>query len=437
MNFFCKMSGWMYIGLIFLMCGLVGCSRGSASPDVQTEPEIEILISHEPNQEYEDIEPDSNRMNSERGKEELNQKESQAETKIPTWEEQEAVADCTQIMEYYADLYENAEKGDALNVVLGDETILQIQERVKELHCPVTTKLPYANMENYEILDEFIKDCIEQKDGEVIVYEIHTDGGIGRLKFSFDGTDMYVLSVDAIWNKKNEPVVSYCDYNRIDKWEYTEKGWFCYQLCVPDETEVSEIVDGSRMVRILPLSKEQIVYSKMCVQGIGYQGNNLLCSDWNVKNMETLDFNGLYEYLYQMKYQERFILDKSASGIVKEQFENLIMEYLLVTREEIRQYAVFDEETQTYAWTRLGAGFVLSFFGNAIPEVTKVQENADGTITLTVDAVCDKVLYDDAMITHELLIRLCEDGSFQYLGNKILGDGLEKIPEYQYRVKRE
>ena len=29
------------------------------------------------------------------------------------------------------------------------------------------------------------------------------------------------------------------------EWKYTDKGWFCYELCVPEPPEVSEIVDGS------------------------------------------------------------------------------------------------------------------------------------------------------------------------------------------------
>lgn len=44
------------------------------------------------------------------------------------------------------------------------------------------------------------------------------------------------------------------------------------------------------------------------------------------------------------------------------------------------------------------------------------------------------LLCDDAAITHELTVRISEDGSFQYLGNKILGEGVLNVPEYQYRV---
>lgn len=57
-------------------------------------------------------------------------------------------------------------------------------------------------------------------------------------------------------------------------------------------------------------------------------------------------------------------------------------------------------------------------------------------VILTVNAVCDMVLCDDAVITHELTVRFREDGSFQYLGNKILNDGIVNIPDYQYRINK-
>ena len=51
------------------------------------------------------------------------------------------------------------------------------------------------------------------------------------------------------------------------------------------------------------------------------------------------------------------------------------------------------------------------------------EKQSDGTVTLTVDAVCDMVICDDAVITHELTVKFADDGSFQYLGN-------EKIQTY-------
>lgn len=47
-----------------------------------------------------------------------------------------------------------------------------------------------------------------------------------------------------------------------------------------------------------------------------------------------------------------------------------------------------------------------------MPEVVEVRENPDGTVTLTVNAVCDMVICDDALITHDLTVKFKEDGSF-------------------------
>lgn len=109
-------------------------------------------------------------------------------------------------------------------------------------------------------------------------------------------------------------------------------------------------------------------------------------------------------------------------------------EYLPVTAEKVRQYAVFAAETQTYEWIMLGCGnFVPSAFGDSIPEITGKKEHADGTVTWMIDAV--SVYGGTAFImNHQLTVRLLEDGGIRYLGNQILGDGAEAVPTYRYRL---
>ena len=351
-------------------------------------------------------------------------------------EEKEAESDCKKMMELIFDIYNGADKGTASNVVLNDETVLEMQKKLMETGCPVSTLVTYSNMENYESVDRFLEECTDGKSGSVVIYEIQDDGGIGRMKFIFDGTEMYVVSARGIWNDNNKPGMSYISYTRIKEWKYTEKGWFGYELCVPEPPEVSEIMDGSCLIRIKPMTEEQREMSERLVLGLGYQGQNILCSNWNAENMSDLDYNGMFEYLYGMKYGEKFNSEDYPNGIPKEEFESLIMEYLPITAEQIRQYAVFDEENHTYDWARLGCGnYAPTFFGTSLPEVTDIKENDDGTVTLTVEAVCDMVICDDAVITHELTVRFAEDGSFQYLGNEILNDGIMHIPDYQYRIK--
>ena len=113
--------------------------------------------------------------------------------------------------------------------------------------------------------------------------------------------------------------------------------------------------------------------------------------------MSELDYNGMFEYLYGMKYGEKFNSEDYPNGIPKEEFESLIMEYLPITAEQIREYAVFDEENHTYDWARLGCGnYAPTFFGTSLPEVTALTEILFCKLTCTVkchtiDKICSLV----------------------------------------------
>ena len=52
-------------------------------------------------------------------------------------------------------------------------------------------------------------------------------------------------------------------------------------------------------------------------------------------------------------------------------------------------------------------------------------------MTLTIDAVCSLVVCNDALMTHELTVRLLPDGQIQYLGNRIVRDMDGGRPEYK------
>ena len=363
-----------------------------------------------------------------RVKKEVGQVEKGYDLPVDVGQRKESEDDCIKMMELIRSIYEEADKGKASNVVLSDETLLAMQDKLKETKNPVTTAGPYPRMQNFESADNFLRECMKGVSGSVVVYEIHSEGGIGRKEFRFDGANMYVLNTTAVWGKKSEPGIEDVSYTRIKEWKYTDKGWFCYQLCVPEYPEVTEVVDGSRMIRVKPMTKEMREVSEKCLLGLGYQGNNLLCSDWDTEHMEDLDYNGLYEYLYAMKYQEGVRAEDYPAGIPGEAFAELIMEYLPVTEKDLQKYAVYDGESQTYAWERPDCvGYAHSFFDTSVPEVTDIRENDDGTVTLTADAVCQMMLCDDAVITHELTVRFSEDGSFQYLGNRILNSKIENI----------
>ena len=357
---------------------------------------------------------------------------------VSAQENEEATRDSMQIMSGLEHIYRNADKGDSLNVVLDNKSICKMIKKIKQQGYSVTVSEDYSNMENYKRFSSFLAKAQEKQKGSGVIYEVHSEGSIGRKKFIYDGKEMFLLASNASWDDNGKPIITFVSYTRIKKWRYSRKGWFCYELCVPEYPEVTEMVDGSCLIRIKPMSDNKRKLSRKCVRGLAYQGNNILCSNWDQEHMQKIDYNGLYEYLYTMKYKKKFNGKKYPSGIPKDQFDQLIMEYLPVSREDIEKYASYNEKKKTYDWMRLGCfNYAPNFFGTSIPEVTKIKHNSNGTVTLTVDAVCEMVLCNEAVITHELTVKFNKDGSFRYLENKILNGGIKKIPEYQYRILKE
>ena len=357
---------------------------------------------------------------------------------VSAQENEEATRDSMQIMSGLEHIYRNADKGDSLNVVFDNKSICKMIKKIKQQGYSVTVSEDYSNMENYKRFSSFLAKAQKKQKGSGVIYEVHSEGSIGREKFIYDGKDMFLLASNASWDDNGKPIITFVSYTRIKKWRYSRKGWFCYELCVPEYPDVTEMVDGSCLIRIKPMSDNKRKLSRKCVRGLAYQGNNILCSNWDQEHMQKIDYNGLYEYLYAMKYKKKFNGKKYPSGIPKDQFEQLIMEYLPVSREEIEKYASYNEKKKTYDWMRLGCfNYAPNFFGTSIPEVTKIKHNSNGTVTLTVDAVCEMVLCNEAVITHELTVKFNKDGSFRYLGNKILNGGIKEIPEYQYRILKE
>ena len=189
---------------------------------------------------------------------------------------EEAIEDCKNVMNQMKVIYQKADKGTSSNIVVSETVMEEMQEVLKEKNVPVIASAPYSNMANYSKMEEFLFRAEQDLTGDIVLYRINRDGGIERLKFNYDGTDMYLLAVKAVWGMNDNPSIVYVSYTRIEEWKYTEKGWFGYTLCVPKYPEVSEAVDGSSMIRIKPLSDECREVSKRCVYLLGYQGNNLL-----------------------------------------------------------------------------------------------------------------------------------------------------------------
>mgnify|MGYP006990209606 CR=1 FL=1 len=75
-------------------------------------------------------------------------------------ERKEAEDDCKEKMELIAELYKNADKGYASNVIIADEIIDQMVEKLKSIGCLVTVTALYSDMENYKELEDFLNSSV-------------------------------------------------------------------------------------------------------------------------------------------------------------------------------------------------------------------------------------------------------------------------------------
>lgn len=373
---------------------------------------------------------------------------------ITDQEREESEQDCISKMEQIYSLYKEA-KSDETQLFLSKEMAEKMMDCIKDSDCPIAENTSEnsnrLNMINSQLMDTFLNQAKKGEKCEIVAFELHANCGLERRHFIYDGTNMYVLNSIGMWdqiNGEDKATISYTTYNRIQSWDYTEKGWFIYDYCVPQSPEVTETVNGNVMIRVKPLDEEYMQIAEDYLKPIGYQGNNLMWLNWDQKHLSEIDYNALYQYLYQLKYHETFpngtkqntsdqTNGNQINNIPKDEFESLIMEYLPVTAEQLREYAVYDSETQTYQWLKLGCGNCMpNALETAFPEIIDKKVNADGTIELIIDAVCE-LDGSEAAISHKLTIQVSNQGKVRYLSNELLSDPSGKYPAYMYRLGNE
>ena len=209
-------------------------------------------------------------------------------------------------------------------------------------------------------------------------------------------------------------------------WKYTEKGWLIWEEALSRNQEM----DMHTFVRILPLDEKCRELGNAYILPVSYFCNNLFLTDWDENSMENIEFNDLFDFLYEMKYGVKMDEEKYRNGIPKAEFEDVVRTYFDVSVEKLEIYARYDPENRVYPWEPIGPWNRVQQF-QPFPEVVKCTENGDGTRTLYVEAVFVEE-GTDCSFKHEVTMREA-DGRWIYLGNKTDRDGSRDIPGYKAR----
>ena len=272
------------------------------------------------------------------------------------------------------------------------------------------------DMPNYEKVVAFWEDAQAGKDAQTVIYCLYNWGITADILVNRNGEQFSTMAVYDFPQETmdQEPEISFREpLYKIDDLRMTEKGYLLYHITAQDD--LSEMYGG---YRLSPLGEEKRALGRKYVWGIGYLGSNMLRDNWDEDNLSVLKMDWVFESLYykingHLPYED---YPDSGAGdsrvlIPADVMESVMLSSFPLTAEQLREFIPYDQAGKTYAYlTFNGGGY------SGLPEVVEAVRNADGTLTLTIDAVAIEFGKDKSM-TSVLTVIDNTDGSIKYLSN--------------------
>lgn len=298
----------------------------------------------------------------------------------------------------------------------------QVLDFCRAVDMEETAELSIIEIIRTEIIrTEIIRTELTQTAGGFCKYDLHTENGKvdvvrGYYRLDKDGTLLH------------EDTVSY----PADQWQYTEEGYLIFSgSYLADDYYIISLTDEPEhtALRVEPLDARYRDLYRKYIQPVGYDDNELFLVNWSEEDSSSfnnLDFCDLFDRFYPMVYQKQspyIACENPGVGFVyritESEFEEVIGTYLNVDQSTLRSKTVYFSEDKSYEYKPRGI-YEVGCSDMPYPEVVGCQENEDGTITLTVNAV---FAYENTSraFAHEVVIRQLENGGFQYVSNKVIG----------------
>lgn len=345
----------------------------------------------------------------------------------------EIFADSENLAAGYHDIYEKAENTGELDTL---EIKQEIIDYLKKEGYAAIDQDNQINMDNSEKIEQFCQKVKDKQEASTVLFSIMDGGEFIRYDIETDNGEIDVTVSNLEW-KEGSPQADYFHQFQAHTWLYSENGYLFIEEYHMDGYDGPP---GRIGFRVKPLDQTCRDLSRQYVLPVGYELNNLLITDWNEYDYSNLDFYNLYERMYNLKYNSSVPYEDNYGGteyeVPKADFEEVIKTYFQIDSEVIEQNTVYHADTRTYRYRPRGLYDSELPYG-PYPEVVAYEEQDDGTIKLTVNAVWIRKELDRA-ISSELIVRPLENGGFQYVSNQVipLTDSIE--PEwYQERLSDE
>lgn len=278
--------------------------------------------------------------------------------------------------------------------------------------------------------EQVIKFCaqVEVKEvAELTIIQVSNLGGF--TKYDFKTEKGKVDIVRGYYEYENEYLknMSRVKYT-ADLWQYTEEGYLLFEGS--HFSDVYYVLALSNMpertaLRVQPLDKKCRELNRQYIQPIGYKNNNMFLVDWNESDFGNLNFYDFYDVFYPLMYNQPVpytandnLGDEAIYRIAKDEFEDVIMLYFNIDSRTLQSKTVYFPEDKVYEYRPRGF-YEAEYPDIPYPEVVGYEENSDGTITLTVNAVYPDENTSKAFV-HEVVIRPLTESSLQYVSNRML-----------------
>ena len=320
-----------------------------------------------------------------------------------------------EIARSYRTMYRAAEKGEAMNVGLSDDTVGAIVASLAESGYAVTDSSSVSGIRGSEQIKSFCSGETES----VPLFIVCPDGGFIRYDLDRSG----FCTVSRIYWNASKPEQTYAENFTVSDFELTDGGYFTFDA------------PGERVfLRMEPQDEYLASLCRTYISPIGYTGTNLFSTDWSKDDLSRPDLNALFGTLWLSMEQNgpgAFEADDSGmtAYVSAEVFESTLMQHLAVSGQAIRENARYDEEKNAYPVHFLSESDYLLFGISPFAEVRNAVENADGSLTLEVHAVSPELGTDSAFI-HETTVMPQSGGGFRYVSNRIIHMEGETLPEY-------
>lgn len=332
--------------------------------------------------------------------------------------EEEQKLESSEAAEVYRDIYERAVRENTLGSL---ETIEAIVDRMGECgYCAVDRENEnQVNLTHPERMKAFIRLAEEGKDGEQTVFSIMDDGGFIRFDLESEKGTVFVTRSVLHW-KGGMPEVDYMERYPAEEWKYSANGYLFFREEVPEGYDGSQ---GYTAIRVEPLDEKYREWNRKYILPIGYGANDMFLQDWTEGNWEALDFDDLFAKLYSYAYGVPIPYQQSVDGasylVPEEEYETVIQSYFSIEKEMLHRQQEYREEEQAYVYKTRGFYDCASSPNAPYPEVVACEENEDGTLRLTVNAVWPKENMEKAFC-HEVVVRPMENGGFRYVSNRVI-----------------